>query len=258
MALDETRFREFLELSCHWTLRDQRYLSALGYELLVCDQAFSHLYAECQRLTDPEPTKWKIDEAVSSTLIVFARAFVDHAVRAQKLVKKYLPPSDTRGDFAEDFFGQNRELFGLRDAIHHIDTRIDSNEAFEHLQALNGDLSWIHLTSPHSFDMYWITPGTVAGGEWASPSFQTELSFRHPVDHIRYRAHGWEVDLGTAYLNVLDFLGRVHDFLKDVLEAQLTQQGLATNGESHPRLPRHISGRVRVGVSEEAADSEDE
>lgn len=245
MAFEEGRFREFLELSCHWTLRDQRYLSALGFELLVCDQAFSQLYAECQRLTDPAIPSWEIEESVSAGLILLARAFVDHAVRAQKLTKKYLPVSDAIPNFAEEFFQQNSDLFGLRDAIHHVDTRIDSNDAFEHLQALNGDLSWIHLTSPHSFDLYWITPGTVAGGEWASPAFQTALNFRQAVDHVRYRAHGWEVDLGTAYLNTLAFLGRVHDFVSERLHRQIETSG-RLDGAQHARLPRHISGRIRI------------
>lgn len=247
MVIDHSRFREFLELSAYWSLRDQRYISAIGFELLVCDEAFTRLYAECQRLTDVASPGWAVDEAITSSLVVLARAIVDHAVRAQKLVKAYSSSADQYFEFSEGFFQQNQDLFALRDAVHHIDSRIDSNEAFEHLQPLNGDLSWIHRTGPHSFDVYWITFGTVAGGEWASPAFQSTMEFRHPIDHVRYRAHGIEVDLATAYLNLLKFLGDVHDLLRQRLETQLAEHGLPLDGEAHERLPRHISSRMRIG-----------
>lgn len=246
MALDHSKFREFFELSTYWVLRDQRYISAIGFELLTCDEAFSRLSAECERLTDSDAPTWSVDEAITSNLVVLARAFVDHAVRAQKLVKAYSAPTDRFYEFAEAFFQENQELFKLRDAVHHVDTRIDSHDVFEHLQPLNGDFSWIHRTSPHSFDMYCITFGTVAGGEWASPAFQSTMQFRHPIDHVRYRAHGTEVDLGTSYLNLLQFLSQVHDLLRERLETQLAEQGLPPEGEEHQRLPRQISSRMRI------------
>lgn len=254
MAVNRTRLELFYAISSFWRLRDQRFLAAIGFEFEMCEWAMVELDAHCVRHTNAEIERWSHPPDDVPRLAIQARALVDHTVRIQKLVRAMAPDDAILGPLVESFFQQNKALFALRDSLHHLDTRIDSGDPFEHLQPLCGDFSWQNWSAGKgALDTYVVSFGPMIGEEFASPEISSTTTLRREVDHIRYRAHGHTLDLTTTFFNLTKFVEDVHDELHQRLVKQLEKEGVTRGGENEMHMPAGFAGRLRIEGLEPAS-----
>ena len=246
MSVARENLKEFFFISPHWDEKSQRLLGTVGFEFEIAEKAFERLYKLSVLLTDSAGPKWTISEGDAAELAILARAFVDHAVRIQKLFKSMAKKDGELWQNCEDFFQQNSDLFSLRDALHHVESRIHSGVGLDEKQPAHGDFSWKCVVPPDKLDCFWVAFGPTVIGEFAGPVMSTSCSLRQPIDQLIYRAHGISVDLFLTLINIDKFVTNAHTIFANSLKNQLAEQGIVRDELSEEKAGIGLHGRLRI------------
>lgn len=246
MAVNRERLELFYSISCEWTVRDQRFLAAIGSEFEIAEAAFTNLLDLCNRHTNSEQAEWQPPRESLPFAAIMARAFVDHTTRVQRLVRTYLADDSIVMQLCNAMRDQHRSIFDLRNALQHQDERIQTGKSFELLQPLCGDLSWLVWTENSQLDLYWMSFGPMIGDEGASPGFGPSMVKRAGLNEIIYRAHDVEVHLITVFRGLVAFIEVVHDELLRRFDRELQKLGVERGGAADHRLHSELGGRLRI------------
>ena len=246
MAVLRDNLKEFYFVSPHWDQRSQRLLGTVGFEFEIAERAFDQLFQTCLILTDSEAEKWRITEGDSATLAILSRAFVDHTVRIQKILKSMAKIDGEFWQVCEEFFHNNKSVFALRDSLHHVDSRINQGDGVDDLHPAHGDFSWKKIVPPDKLDCFWITFGPSVVGEFAGPVLSTNCTLKQPIDQLIYRAHGITADQTATFTELSRFMGWSHSHFVKVLEKQLTENGVARDEVTEEKAYVGMHARLRL------------
>ena len=155
-------------------------------------------------------------------------------------------PVGSIADLAESFHRVNADLFELRNAIHHIDSRIMQGFGIDQLHPPFGDFSWKSATPPTTLDTYWINFGPMLSDEIAGPTICTGMSIRQPIDHLLYRVHGSTADLGRSFLSLCELMETAHLRLAKSLSMQVVESGGKRTEEFETKAPQFLHSRLRI------------
>jgi hypothetical protein len=235
----------FYSISNQWTARDQRYQATIGFEFELCAKSFTTLRELALGEIDTGASNWTLDPNQGALAAIMARAFVDHGVRVQKVIRGYTKTGPIR-QAAEDFYTNNLPLFELRDSLQHAYERIDEEPEPDQLQPLCGDVSWSVLTDIPSLDLYFVAYGPLVGEQVASPAIDMQ-GFKHSgLNQIWIRAHEHTIDAIQMFANITSFVEGVHEILSTRLDAELAKIGIARGSKDDIRLPSQPTGRLRI------------
>ncbi len=247
MAVNREALKLFYSVSSLWRSIDQKFLGAVGFEFELAECAFNELHTWCLKYTDFDVERWKLaDDCCITNATIHARAFADHAVRVQHLIKSMVGETGGIAALAEKFYQDNRSVFELRNAIHHVGSRLANDDSLRQQQPLYGDLSWKCATPPTTVDTYWVCFGPMLAGEFASPIISTTTSLRTPIDELIYRAHGITVNLGHAFLSLCEFVEAAHSRLAQALNGQMDAVGAKRTEEFEQKANQGLHGRFRL------------
>jgi hypothetical protein len=112
MPLDKSELDLFYEISTQWTARDQRYQAIIGFEYELCHKSFEQLHELAITEMNADAPTWAANADRAALGAIMARAFVDHAVGVQKVIRGY-SKSGWPGELAQSFYEANRDLFAL-------------------------------------------------------------------------------------------------------------------------------------------------
>lgn len=244
VAVNKELLELFYSISPVWTIRDQRLLSAVGFEFELCEYAFIELYKYCERETDYVKDRWSVNAEDAVRVAILARAFIDHAVRVPKLIKMLSLSGPSAAD-SDAFIDKNRQLLHLRNALHHADERLNSGESTTLIQPSGGDFSWKTWTPVNTVDVYWISFGSHIEDQ-ASPTICTTTTFKRTVDHLTYRAHDQEANLCDAFDDLCTLVVTFHDHVVTRFDDALKNLGIKRGSKLDERLPAGMNGRLRL------------
>lgn len=220
MPIDKAKFSVFFAVSSEWNSEAQRLMGTIGLEFSLADFAFSKLYELCTQESVNNTDTWSIDPLSKYQLLIYARAFIDHTTRIQKILKAFSSKSDKLGKACESFFENSRGAFLLRDALHHVDSRISSGKEMKRQHPPHGDISWFLASQqPNCIDCFWVTFGPVAG-DFASPAIDTQGNYKTCVDRISYRAHDQEANIGSTHTNLYTLMLVAQEHFSSILKQQ--------------------------------------
>lgn len=246
MTVLRDNLKEFYFVSPYWDQRSQRLLGTVGFEFEIAERAFDQLYQACLVLTDSEAEKWRIAEGEAAALAILSRAFVDHTVRIQKILKSMAKLDGEFWQECEKFFHNNKPVFELRDSLHHVDSRINQGVGLDELHPAHGDFSWKTIVPPDKLDCFWIAFGPTVVGEFAGPVLSTTCTLRQPIDQLTYRAHGVTADLTATFTELGRFMEWTHSHFSKILEKQLIEHGVIRDEETEEKAGIGMHARLRM------------
>ncbi|MEP6957638.1 MAG: hypothetical protein ABI980_02830 [Nitrospirota bacterium] len=195
-------------------------VDAIRFSIEMADHAYSRLRSSAHTISLSQMRKEVLPKNIFAPIFLDAWSVIDSVHRLRKLLESALlrNRAEVRG-----FLPTTRSITDLRDAVQHIDERIEGL-ADSNLPTW-GALAWMfgNLPTDNRAWCFVMVPGSVREGRkhlFLKPAGDIRL----PVDRLSLTAHRIEVSLST----VIDSVER----LTRILEADIIKQGsdLPSNG----------------------------